>query len=59
MGRKTHSAVPSNVCVAFSTFFMALDEDGRQRFETASNMHPTNSRGKKKMKNEDLSSVFG
>ena len=46
MGRKTHSAVPSSVCVAVSTFFMALDDDGRQRFETASNMQPTNSRGK-------------
>lgn len=59
MGRKTHSAVPSNVCVVFNTFFMALDEDGRQRFETASNMQPTNSRGKKKRKNKDLSFVFG
>lgn len=44
MGRKTHSAVPSSVCVAVNTFFIAVEEEGRQRFEIASNMHPTNSK---------------
>ena len=43
IGRKTHSAVPSSVCVAVKTFFIAVDEDGRQRFDIASNMHPTSS----------------
>lgn len=59
MGRKTHSAVPSSVCVAVRTFFIALDDDGRHRFEIASNIQPTNSRGKNKMKNNDLIFVFG
>jgi hypothetical protein len=44
MGRKTHSAVPSSVCVAVNTFFIAVEEEGRQRFEIASNIHPTKSK---------------
>jgi hypothetical protein len=54
IGRKTHSAVPSSVCVAVNTFFIAVEEEGRQRFEIASNIHPTNSEKQKEKKKQGL-----